>query len=326
MSTGTERLPRLLALVPYLQAHPGVRVVDAAADLDVTPAQLRKDLGLLWMCGLPGYGPGELIDLSFEGDTVDVVFDAGMTRPLRLSRGEAGALAVALRALAEVGGLVERDVVERALAKVEAAAGGASGPSAVAVGIEHGDEASSATTAVLAGALADGHPVHLRYYTASRDDVTERVVEPRRLLVVEGRTYLEGWCRRAEDVRLFRVDRVEDVEVLDEVLVPAVVGEQSPAGDPFDLGEDLPLAVLEVARQHSWVAEYYPVESTSPLDGGGLRVALRYTDAEWLVRLVLGLGAGARVVTPAELAPEIAARASQALAAYDRHPASTSDG
>jgi proteasome accessory factor C len=323
VSAGTERLPRLLALVPYLQAHPGVRVVDAAAELDVTPAQLRKDLGLLWMCGLPGYGPGELIDLSFEGDTVDVVFDAGMTRPLRLSRGEAGALAVALRALAEVGGLVERDVVERALAKVEAAAGGASGPSAVAVGIEHGDDESAATTAVLAGALADGHPVHLRYYTASRDDVTDRVVEPRRLLVVDGRTYLEGWCRRAEDVRLFRVDRVEDVAVLDEVLPPAEVGAQSPAADPFDLGEGLPLAELELGRQHSWVAEYYPVESTSPLDDGGLRVALRYTDAEWLVRLVLGLGAGARVVTPADLAADVADRARRALAAYQLPPPST---
>lgn len=326
MSGGTDRLPRLLALVPYLQAHPGVRVVDAAAELDVTPAQLRKDLSLLWMCGLPGYGPGELIDLSFEGDTVDVVFDAGMTRPLRLSRGEAGALAVALRALAEMGGLVERDVVERALAKVEAAAGGAGGPSAVAVGVEHGDDASSATTAVLAGALAARHPVYLRYYTATRDDVTERVVEPRRLLVVEGRTYLEAWCRRVEDVRLFRADRVEAVQVLDEVLAAVPVVDRTPADDPFDLGEDLPLADLELARQHSWVAEYYPVESTTTVEGGGLRVALRYTDAEWLVRLVLGLGAGALVLTPAHLAAEVTSRARQALAAYDRHRPSTSRG
>ena len=326
MSAGTERLPRLLALVPYLQAHPGVRVVDAAAELDVTPTQLRKDLELLWMCGLPGYGPGELIDLSFEGDTVAVVFDAGMSRPLRLSRGEAGALAVALRALAEVGGLVGRDVVERTLAKVEAAAGGTSGPSAVAVGIEHGDEGASATTAVLVKALADGHPVHLRYYTASRDDVTERVVEPRRLLVVEGRTYLEGWCRRAEDVRLFRVDRVEDLQVLEEVLPPSPVVGEIPPGDPFDLGEDLPLAELELARQHTWVAEYYPVESTVAGEDGGLRVALRYADAEWLVRLVLGLGAGARVLTPPDLAAEVTARAVQALAAYEQPLPPTSTG
>ncbi len=320
MSAGAQRLPRLLALVPYLQSHPGVRVQDAAGELGVTPTQLRKDLSLLWMCGLPGYGPGELIDLSFEGDTVTVVFDAGMTRPLRLSHGEAGALAVALRALAEVGGLVERDVVERALAKVEAAAGGSSGPSAVAVGIEHADENSAATTASLAAALGTHRAVQLRYYTASRDQVSDRVVEPRQLLVVDGRTYLEAWCRRAEDVRLFRVDRVEQVTVLDEQVPVAPVAELSAAEDPFGLGAELPLARLELARQHAWVAEYYPVESVEQAADGGVVVALRYTDTEWLLRLVLGLGAGAQLLTPVELVAELVVRAEQALAAYSRHP------
>lgn len=84
-----QRLPRLLSLVPYLRAHPGVPVAEAAADFGVDERQLRKDLELLWMCGLPGYGPGDLVDLSFAGDTVDVVFDAGLTRPLRLTTTEA---------------------------------------------------------------------------------------------------------------------------------------------------------------------------------------------------------------------------------------------
>ncbi|HWN33518.1 MAG TPA: protein pafC, partial [Pseudonocardia sp.] len=70
------RLPRLLSLVPYLLAHPGVRVAQAAADFGVTERQLRRDLELLWMCGLPGYGPGDLVDLSFAGETVTVTEDA----------------------------------------------------------------------------------------------------------------------------------------------------------------------------------------------------------------------------------------------------------
>ncbi|TMZ35411.1 protein pafC, partial [Klebsiella pneumoniae] len=69
MSGSGDRLPRLLTLVPYLLARPGVRIDEVARDFDVTPRQLRKDLELLWMCGLPGYGPGDLIDLSFDGDT-----------------------------------------------------------------------------------------------------------------------------------------------------------------------------------------------------------------------------------------------------------------
>jgi len=312
----TERLPRLLSLVPYLQAHPGVRVEEAAAELGVSTTQLRKDLELLWMCGLPGYGPGELIDLSFEGDTVSVVFDAGLQRPLRLSRAEAGALAVALRALGDVGGLVERDVVERTLAKVQAAAGGGTSPSAVSVGLS-GDEASAATTSALAKALAERHPVRIRYYTASRDDVTERVVEPHQLLVIDGRSYLEAWCRNAEDIRMFRVDRIDQVTTLSEVLPE--IPEQSPAThELFELAEELPLAVLKLAPQHAWVAEYYPVQEVEQQPDGQLSVALRYTDTEWLLRLVLGLGEGVRVVSPTELDTARIRRAREALAAYDR--------
>ena len=99
---------------------PGIGVGQAAADFGVTEAQLRRDLQLLWMCGLPGHGPGDLIDLSFEGDTVSVIFDAGMSRPLRLTAEEALALVVALRTLAETPGITDTDAVQRALAKVEA--------------------------------------------------------------------------------------------------------------------------------------------------------------------------------------------------------------
>lgn len=93
-----DRMPRLLALVPYLLARPGISFDEASQDFDITPKHPRKDLELLWMCGLPGYGPGDLIDLSFEGETITVTHDAGMNRPLRLTGGEATALLVALRA------------------------------------------------------------------------------------------------------------------------------------------------------------------------------------------------------------------------------------
>src|SRR5207247_5191836 len=123
MTAANDRLARLLALVPYLLARPGIPIDEAAADFDVTPRQLRRDLELLWMCGLPGYGPGDLIDLSFEGDTIVVTHDAGMNRPLRLTGGEATALLVALRALAETPAVADGAAVRRSIAKTEHAAG-----------------------------------------------------------------------------------------------------------------------------------------------------------------------------------------------------------
>ena len=69
----------------------------------------------------------------------------------------------------------------------------------------------------------------------SRDETTERDVDPMRLARVEGHWYLEGWCHRAQDVRLFRVDRIEDLEVLD---VPARLPEGKAAAEVLKAGEN----------------------------------------------------------------------------------------
>ena len=98
MTPISTRLVRLLNMVPYFQANPRVTRAKAAADLGVSAKQLEEDLNQLWMCGLPGYFPGDLIDFEFSGDTIDVTFSAGIDRPLRLTSPEATGLLVALRA------------------------------------------------------------------------------------------------------------------------------------------------------------------------------------------------------------------------------------
>ena len=97
MSAVSSRLVRLLNMVPYFQANPKITYAEAAADLGVSVKQLRDDLNQLWMCGLPGYGPGDLIDFEFSGDTIEVTFSAGMDHPLRLTSPEATGVLVALR-------------------------------------------------------------------------------------------------------------------------------------------------------------------------------------------------------------------------------------
>ncbi|MFD2417050.1 helix-turn-helix transcriptional regulator [Amycolatopsis pigmentata] len=318
-------MPRLLALVPYLLARPGIAIDEAARDFDVTPRQLRRDLELLWMCGLPGYGPGDLIDLSFEGDTVTVTFDAGMNRPLRLTGAEATALLVALRALAETPGVADTDAVLRAIAKIEAAAGQAQ-PSGVVVGLAVREgERTARTRAAVQQALHERKALRIRYYTASRDEITERTVDPMRLLIVQAVGYLEAWCRRAEGVRLFRLDRIDAVVMLDEAAVPPPEARPTEiSGGVFQARPEQPEAELVLEPDARWVAEYYPCEELAELDGGRLRVRMRYGDESWMVRLVLGLGGDAWVERPASLADAVRQRASDALARA-AHLASTLD-
>ncbi len=313
MPTANEqRLPRLLALVPYLQAHQGIRVADAAADFGVSEQQLRKDLQLLWMCGLPGHGPGDLIDLSFEGETVSVIFDAGMERPLRLTADEALPLVVALRTLADTPGIADTEAVQRALAKVEQAAGGEVDDAAVAIELD----TDARWEPLLRTAVDEQRALWLRYYTATRDESTERVVDPVRVFVTEGRTYLEAWCRSAEGLRTFRADRIDAARLLDEPARP-------PAGIELrDLGEGVYqpasehlLATLHVSPSYAWVADYYPAEEITET-GDGLQVNLRVADPAWVRALVLGSGGQVRVLSPAWLADAIRAEAETALAAY----------
>ena len=115
---------------------------------------------------------------------------------------------------ARLGPAGEGSALSRTIAKLEAAAGEAGVPSAQ-VAVQVDKVAQRAVLTQLQDALARARLVHLSYYVPGRDEATERDVDPMRLLVVDGRTYLEGWCRRAEAVRLFRLDRVLGLQVLD---------------------------------------------------------------------------------------------------------------
>ena len=312
MTTSADRLGRLLNLVPYLQSRPGVSLAEAAGDLGTTDRQLREDLELLWMCGLPGYGPGDLIDMAFDGDRVTLTYDAGMDRPLRLTPDEALALVVALRLLAETPGLAQCDAVARALAKIEHAAGDlADAPVEVRL------PGNADRLASLRDVVQRRRAMHITYYTAARDETTERVIDPMRVLVVGGHSYLEAWCRRAKAVRLFRVDRIDASTELDE---PAQVPPQARPTDvragTFRPTPDLPLVTLRVGRGARWITEQYPCEEVIKGPGEHWTVSLRATDLDWARRLVMGLGPDVSVLAPPELCEMVGAEARNALGAY----------
>jgi proteasome accessory factor C len=322
VTTSSDRLQRLLALVPYVVSRKVVGLTETAAAFGVSERELVDDLNMLWCVELRAPDPYCPIDLSYEGGEIVVSQAEQMDRPLRLGVDEASALLVALRMLAELGpvapvpGLAEGSALSRTIAKLEEAAGEA-GALSTQVAVQVDKNAEENVAAQVREALASHRRIHLSYYVPTRDEATERDVDPMRLLVVEGRTYLEGWCRRAEAVRLFRLDRVLGVEVL------AVAAEVPEEAEPHDVDrglfqpspEDLRV-VIELSPYGRWVAEYYPCEEVADIGEGWLRVVLRTPDSEWVRRLALRLGEDGRVVEPAELAADVRREAAAALARY----------
>ncbi|MGA2830093.1 MAG: WYL domain-containing protein [Streptosporangiaceae bacterium] len=309
-------MQRLLALVPYIVSRKAVGLADTAAAFGLSERELVDDLNLLWCVELRNPDPYCPIDLSYEGGEIVVSQAETIGRPLRLAVDEASALLVALRMLADVPGLEDRSALSRLIVKLETAAGEAARPSAqVAVQVDKpaGDQA----IARIRDALDRRRRVHLQYYVPGRDEATQRDVDPMRLLVVEGRTYLEGWCRRADGVRLFRLDRVLGIDVLE---IPATVPEDAQPVD-VDRGLFRPSAedvhvTIEVSAAGRWVAEYYPCESVEELADGRLRIGLRTPDTRWVRRLALRLGEDGRVIAPDDLRALIRDDATAALSAY----------
>jgi len=316
--TSTERLQRLLALVPYVVSRKSVGLAETAAAFGVSERELVDDLNLLWCVELRAPDPYCPIDLSYEGGEIVVSQAESIGRPLRLAVDEASALLVALRMLAEVPGIQDRSALFRLIAKLEAAAGEAASASAqVAVQVDIPDEEAERLALQIRTAISAGRRLHLRYYVPSRDEATERDVDPMRILVVEGRPYLEGWCLRAEGMRLFRLDRMLGLEVLDTPSAPPAeaVGVDVDEG-LFRPSPDDVHVVIELSAAGRWVAEYYPCETVTDLPDGRLRVVLRTPDTGLVRRLALRLGEDGRVVSPPALVADVREAATAALTNY----------
>ncbi|MBZ4320190.1 helix-turn-helix transcriptional regulator [Streptomyces huiliensis] len=312
-----DQTRRMLSLVTYLRERPGARVADVARAFGITEDELIGDLDVLPMCGTSFRG-GDLLDIDTDGDRIwwhnPDASGTSTGEPLRLAADEATALLVAARAVATLPGLRESDrqALVRATAKIEAAAGETAGASSR---LSVTFESEGGVFADVDRAISERRRLWVRYYSPARDELTEREVDPIRLFAV-GHTYMEAWCRLSEARRTFRLDRVAEIRLLDEVSDP-------PPVEPRDLSAGLvqpaaedPEVVVEVGPGGRWVAEYYPHDSAEELPGGGLRITLRTPDPASLRRLALRLGRDGRIVSPPELAASARNAAREALAAY----------
>jgi proteasome accessory factor C len=316
MTPISTRLVRLLNMVPYFQANPRITLAEAAADLGLSVKQLEADLKQLWMCGLPGYSPGDLIDFEFSGDTVEVTFSAGIDRPLKLTSPEATGLLVALRALADIPGVVDPQAARSAIAKLAAAAGAVGHDTTVHAVMEQAPAESRAAATVRA-AVQDMRALSIDYYAASRDTLTTRVVDPIRVLLIGGHSYLEAWSREAEGVRLFRFDRIVDAaERAEPSAPPEPVLQGPPDTSLFDGDPALPSATLRVAPSAGWMFEYYPMRDVRELPDGSCEAVMTYASDDWMTRLVVGFGSAVQVLAPESLARRVRNAAVTALECY----------
>ena len=311
-----ERLRRLLVVVPYIVRHPGTSLEEVARLFAVGEAELVEDLNLLFVSGLPPYGPGDLIDVQIEDGRVWIGMADYFSRPVRLTRSEALALYLRGKALLGAPGLEEAPALASALDKLE----GGLGPETLAalagrVSVRGSARAARALDAVRR-AVGRRARLEIEYYTAARDELTVRRIDPEHVFSAIGNWYVVAWDHRSGDERLFRADRIRRVQETGERFEPrGLAGPGRPlyTRSPHDVRVRLRLG--ETAR---WVAEYYETERVTTGAGGALEVTFPAKDLAWVAKLVLRLGGEAEVLEPAELRDAVADAARRTLARYGR--------
>ena len=203
------RLSRILSLIPYVLSRSGVEVKEILERFDYTEAELIRDLNTLFVCGLPGYGPGDLMEAFIDDN--EVVIDAAdyFARAPRLTPAEAlGLLAAGLTITGSGQGSPELASAVKKLSRVVMGDGGDAISIEVGPGIETLDR--------LRDAAADQKVVRIRYRSLSKETETERDIEPWSVFTTLGNWYVQGHCRLVDAERVFRVDRIRSMETLDD--------------------------------------------------------------------------------------------------------------
>jgi proteasome accessory factor C len=304
------RLQRVLALVPWILANPGVTIPELAERFAIPEADLEADLELLPMCGLPPYTADRLIDLWVGDDgSVTIRLAEYFERPLQLTPAEGVALLAAGRALLAVPGADPSGPLATALGTLEESLGARGG---VAVDVGAGDHLER-----LQEAVAAGEQLELEYYSFARDEMTTRIVDPRRVFNALGAWYLDAYCRTAEGERLFRVDRVRAVSPTGEPAAPPPErADDSIADLVYHPGQDDLRVTLRLEPDARWVVESYPTEKVTERARGRVDAVLAVSGPAFLERLVLGLGPSVTVVGPPEAKELVRAAADRILERY----------
>lgn len=288
-----ERLRRLLFLVPFVSKNPGLSVEAVAQAVGVSKEALLEELDLLTLVGRPPFQPDDFIDVYVEDDRVYVDLDQRLSAPPRLTAAEGVALAAAAALLKPAAG----GTLSSALARLEKVLP-AQAVQRYREMTRQLDVASEApdSIAVLTQAIVEHREISLEYIGIGRADHERRQVRPQELFSHRGQWYLSGFCLTRQGERLFRVDRITALQLLEQRFAPPT---DAPTHALPGAGEgERPVRV----RFSPEVAPYQQERfgEAAQLEADGSVVVTVPGDSErWLTRWILSFGGNATVLGPA---------------------------
>ncbi|MDQ4501030.1 WYL domain-containing protein [Sinomonas sp. ASV322] len=291
-----ERFGRIVDLVPYLLQGP-VQIGAAAERYGVSPRQLEQELSVLEYTGPTDVGGWQdYIEVDVHDGVVSLANAPELARPRRLSVEEALSLQLGLQTLLPMASADERPTLEALVEKVRAAtAHGARAMPEVDVDAE--PQRNADLVPLLRTAVADRSTLLLEYLNPTKDERTERLISPLALRSDGDRWYVEAYCHRVSERRVFRVDRIVSLTPADPLPLPpgieAVLADR--LIEPSDADVE---AVLRLAPEALWVEHEYAAEDGIDLVDGSRRVRMRVAGLDWLPRFLAQFGGSVALEGP----------------------------
>ncbi|MFC0674293.1 WYL domain-containing protein [Brachybacterium hainanense] len=369
-TSGADHLSRLVSLASYVLARGEVEIAELLAEFGISRKELVADLQVLFVCGDFATGwEQDLIEAEWDDRFVRVRNAEALRRPLSLTASEASALLAGLAALEPVAG-EEAQLLASAREKLRARVGTAGADAALGSetvpaveqpgpGERRGSEdaggrspggrsRADAILDALTAAIREERSVVIRYSPPERAGTSVRPVRPLRVESDAGRAYLRADCALAQDVRLFRLDRI--VEILPPGTSPirdstSTSGPDFPAGSatepstsasgwdsgaalggdrgasrdtgaPPDSGRLEEDVWLHLDAPALWIAEAFSAGELREAASGGTLALLSRPVRGALVSAVMEAAGAAEVLAPASLRDLIVTRAEEAGARH----------
>jgi proteasome accessory factor C len=301
-----ETVSRLLDLVPFLSVHQGIALDELAAEFHVTSAQMTRDLNTLWMCGLPGYTPYELIDLSFDTGFVTISNAETLQNPRSLNRDEILALLLGLESLSEdlksvksEANAIVLSLISKLKILIEARVG---------MQVQSGDSFSGLVIAQIEQAIQSRNSLKIRYHSISRDQITDRLVTPLEIIDQDGVRYLFAYCHESLGYRTFRIDRILKVD--------SALHDASPSTAPSSV-ESAPntRVKIHISSRLRDASERLNLSDSTAFDAAE-GVEFECFSQEWAVREIMSFGGALTVLSPDVLREAVRERSLRTLKGY----------
>jgi proteasome accessory factor C len=299
MTTPLEQTARLLDLVPFLLSHQGISLTDLAKHFKVETEVMLDDLNTLWMCGLPGYTPLELIDLNFDSGFVTIRNAAPLARVRTMSSSEIVTLILGLDLLRGAATTISKETATRIDALSEKLRG------LVGVDISIRDQSQTLFRTLVATAIKERKLIELSYYSPTSDRQSERTVTPYHFITEDQVEYFQGYCHTSESMRTFRLDRVRSAKLSTrEISV-----ENSSLPESKKVRALVKVHWLDRSAVESFKLDISEVQ-------GQENLTLDAFSEQWMVRAIMASGGALEIQEPAQVREAVAKSIEATMALY----------